>query len=331
MARFLVARIASGVGVLFALVTVVFLLQAVVPGDPVRARVGANASAAVVARERHALGLDQSLPRQYVTYVKHALRGDLGQSIRTGRPVMSDIGRYLPATLELIIVAMLAAMVSGLALGVLAARSARGAGALRALLVAGASAPTFLLGFLLIYVFYLRLDWLPAAGQTGSLDPPSGPTGFLLIDGFLHGQAGLSLGSVQYIVLPALSLALLPAVAIGRVLRSSLMLVYDTEYIRTARAKGLDGPRIMRSHALRNSLSAPLTMTGLQFGLMLGGVVIVETIFSWPGIGLYIDQSIATGDLPAIAGTTLVLGAIYMVVNILVDVGQALIDPRVRL
>lgn len=331
MLRSLLVRGLSAVGVLLVLVTVVFFLQSVVPGDPVRARVGANASDAIVAQERHTLGLDRPLAQQYVTYVQHAVTGYLGQSIRTGRSVAGDIGRYLPATLELAVVAMLIAIIGGTALGVLAASASRGSGLVRMLFVGGASAPTFLLGFILIYVFYLKLGWLPATGQTGAANPPSGPTGALLLDGLLTGRPGISLNALQYLVLPAVSLALLPAVAIGRVLRSSLIVVYDTDFIRTARAKGLSGSRVMRSHALRNAMSAPLTMTGLQFGLMLGGIVVVETIFGWPGIGLYVDQSIAAGDLPAIGGVTLALGAIYVLVNVVVDTGQAIIDPRVKL
>jgi len=331
MPRFLLVRGLSAVAVLLVLVTVVFLLQAVVPGDPVRARVGANASDATVARERHKLGLDQPLSDQFTSYLKNAATGDLGQSIRTGRPVADDIGRYLPATLELAIVAMLIGIAGGAVLGVLAATASRGSGLLRTLFVGGASAPTFLLGFILVYIFYLKLGWLPASGRSGIADPPTGPTGFLLMDGFLSGRPGVSLDAVAYLVLPAVSLGLLPAVAIGRVLRSSLIVVNDADFIRTARAKGLSGARVLHSHALRNAMSAPLTMTGLQFGLMLGGVVVVETIFAWPGIGLYVDQSIAAGDLPAIGGVTLVLGAIYVLVNVLVDIGQAIIDPRVKL
>ena len=317
--------------VLVVLVTVVFLLQSVVPGDPVRARVGANASPAVVTRERHALGLDRPLVDQYFTYIGHSVSGNLGQSIRTGDSVIDDIGQYLPATIELAVAAMFLAILGGLLLGVVAATAARGAGLLRAAFVSGASAPSFLLGLGLIYIFYLKLGWLPASGQTGALNAPTGPTGFLLLDGLLRGTPSVTIDALQYLVLPAVSLALLPAIAIGRVLRSSLIEVYDADYIRTARAKGLAPGVVLRRHGLRNAMSAPLTMTGLQFGLLLGGVVVVETIFSWPGIGLYLDQSIGASDLPAITGVTLVLGAMYVVVNILVDIGLAIIDPRVKL
>lgn len=331
MARFLIIRGFGAVAVLLVLVTVVFLLQSVVPGDPVRARVGANASPAVIAQERHGLGLDRPLTAQYITYIGNAVTGNLGQSIRTGDPVIDDIGQYLPATIELAVATMFLAILGGSLLGIAAATAVRGAGLLRALFVAGASAPSFLLGFGLIYIFYLKLGWLPASGQTGALNPPTGPTGFLLLDGLLNSTPSVTIDALQYLVLPAVSLALLPAIAIGRVLRSSLIEVYDADYIRTARAKGLAPSAVLRSHALRNAMSAPLTMTGLQFGLLLGGVVVVETIFSWPGIGLYLDQSIAASDLPAITGVTLALGAMYVLVNILVDISLAAIDPRVKL
>lgn len=331
MTRFLLERLVGAIGVLLVLITVVFLLQSVVPGDPVRARVGANASAETVAAERERLGLDRPLGAQYVTYLGDAVRGSLGESTRTSRPVTQDVGEYLPATIELAFCAMFLAVVGGLALGVLAATATRGSGAVRLLFVSGASAPGFLLAFLLIYVFYLKLNWLPASGRSGLDAPPTGPTGALVLDGLFHGAPNVTLDALRHLALPALALALLPAVAIGRVLRSSLLEVYEADYIRTARAKGLRPRAVLWRHAMRNALSAPLTMTGLQFGLLLGGVVIIETVFAWPGIGLYTDQSIEAGDLTAIAGVTLVVATGYVIANTLVDVAQAVVDPRVRL
>ncbi|MGI8421268.1 MAG: ABC transporter permease [Gaiellaceae bacterium] len=331
MSRFLVTRLAGAIGVLFALASIVFVLQSIVPGDPVRARVGANASPEVVARERHRLGLDRPLGTQYVRYIKDAVTGSLGESVRTGRPVLSDVGSFLPQTAALALAAMLIAIAGGLALGVLGATASRGAGAVRLLFVAGASAPGFMLALALIYLFYLKLGWLPASGSSGIDGAPTRPTGVPVLDGILHARLDVIKDALQHLVLPAVSLALLPAVAIGRVLRSSLLEVYATDYIRTAHAKGIRPRAILWRHALRNALSAPLTMTGLQLGLLLGGVVVVETVFAWPGIGLYTDQSIHSGDLTAIAGVTLVVGAGYVLVNVLVDLAQALADPRIRL
>ncbi len=331
MTRFVLSRALGAAGVLLALITIVFVLQAIVPGDPVRARVGANASAQTVAAERRRLGLDRPLPAQYVSYLGDAVTGGLGESTRTSRPVTQDLGQFLPATVELALTAMLMAIAGGLLLGVLAATAARGSGAVRLLFVSGASAPSFLLAFLLVYVLYLKLGWFPASGQTDVSGAPTGPTGALVLDGLLAGRPGVTADALWHLALPALALALLPAVAIGRVLRSSLLEVYETDYVRTAKAKGLAPRAVLLHHALRNAVSAPLTMAGLQFGLLLGGVVVIETVFAWPGIGLYTDQSIQTGDLTAIAGVTLVVAAGYVLVNTLVDVAQAVVDPRVRL
>lgn len=331
MGRFLATRTLGAAGVLLALVTIVFLLQAVIPGDPVRAKVGANASAEVVARERERLGLDRPLPAQYVDQVGDVAQGRLGESIRTARPVEVDLAQFGPATLELALFSLALAVAGGLLIGVLGATASRGAGASRLGFVAGASVPSFLLALALIYVFYYRLNWLPASGRTDIRDAPVGPTGLLLLDGLLAGRPGVTLDALWHLLLPAISLALVPAVAIGRVLRSSLVEVYRADYIRTAEAKGLSPRRVLWRHAMRNSLSAPLTVTGLQVGLLLGGVVVVETVFAWPGIGLYMNQSIGFGDLTAIAGVTLVVGAGYVVINALVDVAQAVADPRIRL
>lgn len=330
MLRFVVVRTLGALGVLLALVTVVFVLQTAVPGDPVRASVGVNASDAVVAQERERLGLDEPLPAQYVSYLGQAVRGSFGESLRTGRDVRVDIGAFLPATIELAGFAILLAGIGGLLIGILSVVSSRFAAPARLLFVGGASVPSFLLALILIYVFYFKLAWLPLSGRT-SLTAPQGPTGLLLVDSLFHGRLDVFVDAVRHLILPATALALVPAVAIGRVLRSSLIGVYRADYVRTLHAKGLTPRAILWRHALRNALSAPLTMAGLQLGLLLGGVVIVEAIFSWPGIGLYLNQSIESGDLRAIAGVTLVVGAGYVVVNTLVDLAQAAADPRIRL
>lgn len=331
MVRFVVTRALGAVGVLLALITIVFILQTVVPGDPVRASVGVNASDEVVARERARLGLDKPVPVQYVNYLGQAVRGGFGESLRTGRGVREDIVAFVPATLELAAFAILLAAAGGLLIGVLAVGASRLATVARLLFIGGASVPSFLLALILIYVFYFRLEWLPLSGRTSIDSAPEGPTGLLLVDALLRLRLDVFFDALRHLVLPAVSLALVPAVAIGRVLRSSLLEVYGADYIRTLHAKGLSPRTILWRHALRNAVQAPLTMAGLQLGLLLGGVVIVETIFAWPGIGLYMNQSIAFGDLRAIAGVTLVAGAGYVVINTLVDVAQAAADPRIRL
>lgn len=331
MPRYLVGRLAGVLVVVLALVTIVFAARTLIPSDPVRAQVGANASAETVARARERLGLNDPLPAQYVTYLSDAVRGNLGESVRTGRPVQRDIREFLPASIELAIASMMLAIIGGLLIGIMGASTGRGSGVIRTLFVAGAAAPSFLLALVLIYVFYFRLQWLPPSGRIEVPDAPIGPTGLFVLDGLAVGRVDVVIDALRHLILPAVSLALVPAVAIGRVLRSSLLEVYKSDYIRTAHAKGISPRRVLYRHALRNALSAPLSMTGLQLGLLLGGVVVVETVFAWPGIGLYMNNSIQSGDVTAIAGVTLVVGISYVLTNMVVDVTQGLADPRIRI
>jgi peptide/nickel transport system permease protein len=211
------------------------------------------------------------------------------------------------------------------------AAKAAGSGLLRFVMVAGASTPPFLLALLGILVFYRKLGWLPATGRSSIANAPDGPTGLLTVDGLLHGRFDVIGDALKHLVLPGLCIAILPAVSIGRVLRSSLVTTLRADYVRTAQAKGLRPTVVLARHALRNSLGPALAMTGLQVGLMFAGVVVIEQIFAWPGIGLYTVQSIPRSDFPAIAGVTIVLGAAYVVINAIVDVFQALADPRLSL
>jgi len=198
-------------------------------------------------------------------------------------------------------------------------------------MIAGSSLPSFLLGIGGIFIFYGELGWLPAAGQTSYLTAPTGPTGFLLVDSLLAGNTAIFANALQHLILPATVLAVLPAVAIGRVLRNSASKNLGSDYVRTAQSKGLREWVIFRKHVLRNSLNAPLAMVGLELGLMFSSDIIVEKIFAWPGIGNYVAQSIPAADFPAISGVTILLGGAYVVINALVDILQAIADPRVTL
>jgi peptide/nickel transport system permease protein len=242
---------------------------------------------------------------------------------------MSDIRSFLPATLELAFTAAVFAAVIGIGVGLLSARS-RGR-TTRLGLLAAASIPQFLLGLLLLLLFYSKLHWLPGQGRLSSgVIAPSGPTGMYTVDAILHGEPSVFWDALKHLILPAITLAIVPSVAIARTLRSSLQTTLRADYIRTARAKALPERTVLLRHALRNSAQAPLTMAGLQVGLMLAGVVVVEDIFAFPGLGLYTVRSIQTFDLAAVAGVSLVLGAMYVVINALVDLAQAWSDPRVR-
>jgi peptide/nickel transport system permease protein len=329
--RLIAKRLGAMVLVLLLLAAVIFTLQHLTPTDPVHSFLGANASKAAVKAESHKLGYDRPLPSQYVHYVGGLVHGDFQMSLRTRRSVGHDLRQYLPATLELAVFGLLLAAVIGGLLGVITAGRFKGAGLLRLVMLAGASTPPFLLALVGILLFYHRLHWLPATGRTGLVNPPTGPTGLLTVDTLLHANLHGFTDAVGHLILPGLCVAILPAVSIGRVLRSSLVATMRSDFVRTARSKGLRETAVLWHHALRNSLGPALSMGGLQVGLMFAGVVIIEQIFAWPGIGLYTVQSIPRSDFPAIAGVTVVLGAGYVVVNTIVDILQVVADPRIAL
>jgi peptide/nickel transport system permease protein len=323
-------RLAAVVVILLALTAVLFLLQHISPADPVKTMLGPGASQELVAQTRRELGLDDPISVQYVHYVGHLLHGDLGTSYRTRRPVGTDLATFLPATLELTLFALVLALVLAVALAVATTLNWPGAGAFRLVLLVGAAMPAFLLAIGGIILFYKQLGWLPATGRTDILDAPAGPTGLLTVDSILHARPDVFVDALRHLLLPGLAIAIGPAVSIGRVLRSSLVTTQRTDYTRTARAKGLTEVQVMRWHVLRNSVGPALSMTGLQVGLMFAGVLVVELIFAWPGLGQYTAQSIPVGDYPAIAGVMLLLGGAYVVINTVVDLLQAAADPRIE-
>lgn len=329
MKTFVATRVGAMVAILIALTGVLFVLQHISPLDPVKAQLGAQASAEAVAARREALGLNEPLLAQFWNYLTGAVSGDLGTSYRTRHSVLSDLGDFLPATLELALFGLAIAILLAVLLAFSTTLRWRGAGLLRAVLFTGSSAPMFLLGILGLIVFYQQLGWVPANGRTSITDLPDGPTGLLTVDGLLHLRFDVMADAIHHLLLPGFVIAIGPAVAIGRVLRSSLIGDMDSDYARTARAKGLSEGRIMAGHILRNSVGAALSMTGLQVGLMFSGVLVVEQVFGWPGIGQYIAQSIPVADFPAIAGVTLMLGALYVFINTAVDLLQAAADPRI--
>ena len=326
----ILVRIASLMVVLLVLTMVVFVIQSVLPADPVRAAVGGQATQAVVEAKRHELGYDKPLPVQYVNFLGKVTQGDFGESLRTRRSVLEDISKFAPATLELALVAAFLAGALGVILGLWSAHGGRGSGIARVTMLGLSSGPTFFMAILLILLFYRNLGWMPASGRMSSAYSDSGPTGFLLIDSVMHGDASQWWDAARHLVLPAFCLALGPAVAIGRVLRSSLLDVMRQDHVRTARAKGLSERMVVAKHALRNASGPALSMAGLQVGLLLAGVVVVELVFAWPGLGLYTQQSIQQADFPAVIGITLVLGIAYVVINSIVDILQLVADPRLR-
>lgn len=329
MARFVLSRVASLVGVLLVLTLAVFFIQSRLPADPVRLLVGRNATPEVVAATRARLGLDEPFLVQYVHFLGRLLHGDAGTSLRTRNPVTADVLQYLPATLELVVVAAVMAVLGGLLLGLLSSRGGIWSGLVRLVTVAGSSSATFLVAIVAILVLYRNLGWFPAGGRSSEYSS-SRPTGLLLVDTLLGGDLGGFLDALHHVLLPAAVLAVGSTVAIGRTLRGSLRRTAQTEFVRSAQAKGFTWWQVSARHALRNSTNPALSMAGLQVGMLFSGSIVVELVFSWPGVGGYLAKSIGSSDFPAITGVVLVLGAAYVAVNFVVDLLQLAVDPRLR-
>jgi peptide/nickel transport system permease protein len=312
------------------LTAVLFLLRQMSPVDPARALVGAKAPASVIAAERQKLGLNDPIVIQYFRYLGNVVRGNFGESAVTHQAIGTDLGHFLTATAELLIVAFVLAAIFGLIFAVVTVGGWRGSGVVRTVMVVISAFPVFLTAVLLVILFYERLHWLPATGQSSYQNAPTGPTGFLLIDSLLAGQLSVLWDAVLHLVLPATCLVIAPAIAIGRVLRSSLQHAMRSDYVRTARAKGQSELRVMLAHGLRNSLGPALAMGGVQLAAMFAVILVVEDVFAWPGLGQYAVQAIDIGDYSTIAAVTLCLGGLYVLSNLTVDILQAAADPRIR-
>lgn len=334
MFAFALRRAAGLVFVLAGVSVITFALTQLVPVDPAAAALGQNARDEQIEAFRQRYGLDRPPVEQYFTYVGRLLRGDLGLSIRTRRPVADDLRDYLPATLELALAAMLVALLVGVSLGVLAAvrRNSSLDAAARAFALIGGSLPIFFLALLLLAVFYSRLRWLPGPGRIDPLlTPPPRVTGMYTLDSIFAGDWPAFRSSVSHLVLPAATLGYASAAVLLRMTRSAMLEVLGQDYIRTARSKGLRERAVLLQHALRNAMIPVLTTIGIVFGGLLGGAVLTETIFAWPGLGRYATASAVSLDFPAVMGVTLVAAVVYPTVNLLVDLGYHAIDPRVRI
>ena len=303
MIAFIIRRLMLSIPTLIGVMVVVFLLLYVAPGDPVQDMVGERADAETIARLRKELHLDEPLPKQFVLYAGGVVRGDLGNSYITQRPIIRDIRERFPKTLLLAGSAMLLASILGITIGVLAARNPDGWFDRLSLGFAylGISFPVYWVGLILILIFAVNLRWLPPSGY----------------------------GGVKYLILPALALGSRSIAFLARVTRSSMLEVLGGDFVRTARAKGLRERVVIARHALRNALIPIITVLGLDFGYYLTGSILTETIFSWPGIGRYVVNAIARRDLPAINGTVLFLSIVFVLVNLITDLAYAKADPRV--
>lgn len=334
MLRFVLQRSAFMALMLVGLLAITFTISHVAPGDPARLAAGPNATEAMVETIRTEYGLDQPLPLQFARYLVGVATGDLGRSITTTRPVAQDLARYFPATLELVTFAITFSIVFGVALGTLAAafQNRWPDHLIRFLSTSGVALPMFWLGILLKYVFGQTLEWLPLGGRMDLLDlPPTTITGFYSIDAFLTGDFSMALGLVAYMIMPALALSFPALASIIRVNRAEMLEVLRQDYIVAARAHGVSAWRIVAIYALRNAMLPTLAMIGLRFGWMLGGTVLVESVFDWPGIGLYAVQATLNSDFQPIMGVTLLLGVSFMLINFAIDIVYGVLDPRVRL
>jgi peptide/nickel transport system permease protein len=311
-----------------------FLLSHAVPADPVTAALGEQAAAdpAIVAAFRHEWGLDRSIPEQYAVYVWNLVRGNLGVSISTRQPVLLDLRQRVPATVELAVSAMTLSVLLGLPLGILSAvrRDSLLDQLTRVISLVGVSMPIFWLGLVALVVFYAYLGWAPAPGRlSASVSPPPFVTGFVVVDALLARRPDVAADALRHLVLPAVVLSTYNLGVLARLMRGSTLEVLGEDYVRTARAKGLGEPAVTLRHAARNALIPVVTVIGTSFGRLLSGAVIIESVFAWPGLGLYAFRTATSLDFPAIMGVGLVVATIYMVANLLVDLAYALIDPRI--
>ena len=334
MTRLLIRRLISLVFVLFGMTVITFTLSHVVPADPAAAAAGLNASALEINTIRQRMGLDRPLYEQYALYMEGLiLRGDLGRSIASNVPVQEDLVRYLPASLELALSAIVLYLPAGLLLGVLSARAAGGAvdAATRGFAIVGLSVPVFWLGLIAQLVFYGLLGWLPATGRIGStFGPPQPVTGFFTIDALLAGNAAAFADAVRHLILPAVVLALGNLTVITRMTRSSVLEVLSQDFVRTARAKGLHERTVVTRHVLRNAMLPVVTVVAIQIGALIAWQFLVETIFSWPGIGSWAVNSITTLDFNAVMAVTLFGSVLYVALNFAADISYLVFDPRIR-
>jgi ABC-type dipeptide/oligopeptide/nickel transport system permease component len=335
MPRLILRRILAALPNLLGVVVITFVLTRALPGDPAAYFAGGAATPEAIEEVRRALGLDRPLPEQFLRYVADLARGDLGVSLTTGQPVLHEILTRLPASLELVLSALLLACGIAIPLGVLAAtRPGSWIDHLcRALVTLGVSLPVFFTGLLLAYVFYFLLGWAPS--PLGRLDPVYSPpptvTGFYVADSLLAGDLALARASLAQMVLPVLTMALFVLAPIARMTRASMLAVLSSDFVRTARASGLSPVTVLLRYALRNALLPVLTTLGMVFGFMLGSSVIVEKVFAWPGVGAYALDALQASDYAPIQGFVLAMGVLFVLLNLLVDLAYVLADPRVTI
>jgi peptide/nickel transport system permease protein len=331
----ILARVLQAIPTIFGIVVVTFLLTRALPGDPAAYFAGASATPESIAEIRTKLGLDQSLPLQFVGYIKDLATGNLGQSISTGQPVATELLRRLPASLELTLFALLLSVAVAIPLGVLAAvkQDTWIDQVCRFIVTAGVSLPTFFTGLLLVYVFYFLLGVAPA--PLGRLDmlhiAPPAVTGFLVIDGLIAREWATAWSALKQLLLPGITLALFTLAPLARMTRAAMLQALASEYLRTARAAGLSSTRVLMVYAFRNAMLPIITTLGMVFSFTLGANVLVEKVFAWPGIGSFAIEALVVSDYAAVQGFVLSMAVLFVLLNLVIDTVYTLVDPRVRI
>ena len=332
MLKYLVRRLLAAIPVLLGLSVVLFAFVHLLPGDPVAALLGQHATPELTAQIREQLGLNKPLYEQYVIYLGQLLSGDLGHSVINNRSVISELALRFPGTIELTAAALVFAIGLGIPLGRLAARHAQGwtDGVVTVISLLGISIPIFILGYTLQFFLSVQLKWLPTSGRLDPRTHLDAVTNFMLIDSLLAGRLDVFVDAVKHLILPAIALGSIPLAIITRITRAAVLDVANEDYVRTARAKGLTERRVDDRHVMRNAWLPVVTVIGLQVGGLLAGAVITETVFSWNGVGRYVVEAIQDHDYLVVQSTILVFALIFLVVNLVVDVGYAFLNPRIR-
>ncbi|MCC6312556.1 MAG: ABC transporter permease [Thermomicrobiales bacterium] len=332
MGRYLLRRLAIAIPILFGVSAIAFFMLHTAGGDPAVLKLGARATPEALAKLRHEMGLDRPLLVQYADFLAGAVRGNLGLSYRSNTPVTQEVLSRFPATIELAVTAMALALLVGGPLGILAAMRRRSVvdylSSVGVLI--GISVPTFWLGMIFIIVFGLWLGWLPISGRINPRLGADPSTPFLTVAAVWQGNWVVAADAARHLILPALTLAAWPAAIVARMTRASLIEAMGQDYIRTARGKGLSQGAVLMRHAFRNALLPVLTAIGLEFGTLLGGAVVTETIFSWPGLGQLTVAAISARDYQIVQGVVLLLAVVFLTLNLLVDLLYAALDPRIR-
>jgi peptide/nickel transport system permease protein len=332
MLRFVVRRLLLMIPILFGVSVLVFFWVHQLPGGPAESLLGERGTPELIKQYEEQYGLNDPLPVQYVKYMKTLLSGDLGVSTLSRRDVTTEIRERFPATIELAIAAMVFAVSIGLPLGFYAAKHYGRPGDHVTLVVSlvGISIPVFFLAIILKYVFAVRLGWLPSVGREDILATRDHPTGFYTLDAIINRDWAGLWDAIKHLILPAIALGSIPLAIITRITRASVVDVQNEDYVRTARAKGLAPSIVDRRHVLRNALLPITTIIGLQTGLLLSGAVLTETIFAFPGMGSWLATAITNRDYPVLQGGILFLALIFVLVNLVVDISYAFINPRIR-